>query len=73
MANEISNRYIADPLSHQILINENEQKRKFNNWIRDSGTETKDIEFEEWQNAHSCREAYFFGPDNVIKYYFFYN
>ena len=73
MANEISNRYVADSLTHNILINENEQRKKFYNWICDSGTETKDIDFEEWQNTHSSREAYFFGPDNVIKCYFFKN
>ena len=71
MANEISNRYVADSLTHNISINENEQRRKFYNWICDSGKETKDIDFEEWQNTHSSREAYFFGPDNVIKCYFF--
>ena len=27
MANEISNRYIADPLSHQILINKKPKKK----------------------------------------------
>ena len=70
MANEISNKYASDTLTHYIPINEDEQKKIFSNWIRDSGTETKDVNFEEWQSNHSSREAYFLGPDNVIEYYF---
>ena len=70
MANEISNRYASDTLTHYIPIDKNDQKKIFFNWICDSGIETKDVNFEEWQTNHSAREAYFLGPDNVIKYCF---
>ena len=70
MANKISSRYASDTLTHYFPIDASEQKKIFFNWICDSGTETKDVNFEEWQNNHSSREAYFLGPDNVMEYYF---
>ena len=70
MANEISNKYATDTLTHYIPINADEQRKIFFNWICESAVETKNINYEEWQNTHSGRETYFFGPDNVIEYYF---
>ena len=69
MANEISNRYATSNMSLIIPINADEQKKIFSTWICESVVKTKDIDFNEWQNNHSAREAYFFGPDNVIKYF----
>ena len=69
MANEISNKYATDSMSHSIPIKGDEQKKIFSTWICESVVKTKDIDFNEWQSNHSAREAYFFGPDNVIKYF----
>lgn len=70
MANEISNRYAVETLTHHIPIKAEDQKKIFFNWICESSVQTKDINFEEWQNSHSAREAYFFGPDNVIEFFY---
>ena len=50
---------------NHILITKAEQKKKIKDWRYQSLVKTKNINFDAWQSAHSTREAYFFGPDNV--------
>ena len=78
MANEINNHAVyegASLMSYQILMNEDEQKQFFRNWITEKISDTRDIDFAEWQKEHSTREAYFFGPgqrksDNINTIHF---
>ena len=68
LENEINNHAVyegASLMTYQILMNEEEQKVFFRNWTTEKMTDTRDIDFVEWQKEHSTREAYFFGPDNV--------
>ena len=68
LANEINNHAVyesASLMSYQILMNEDEQKLFFRNWTTEKISDTRDIDFAEWQKEHSTREAYFFRPDNV--------